>query len=132
MCIRDSSHGLITYVPVLWEAIGPAAAFSPACPSVNLFMTSGLIAHAFGMLNVLWTIISFDGFQKRSWKQIVGVIVSHLAASMLTLLNVNGGSCYAAIILVFVVLAITAVATWIIVARSYANKVKTILPDDDQ
>jgi len=120
------THSFITYVTVLWEAIGPASSFSPACPNVNLFLTSALLSLCFILLNVFWTIISFDGFRRRSWLKMGGVVGSHLIASFLTLLNVKGGSCYTAIILEFILLAVVGIATWIIVGRNLSQPYKQL------
>jgi len=115
------THCLITYVTVLWEASGPAAAFSPACPAVNLFLTSALISLCFVLLNVFWTIISFDGFRKKSWWKMGGVVVSHLVASFLTMLNLKGGSCYTSIILLYVLLSLVSIVCWITVAKNLSQ-----------
>jgi len=113
------THSLITYVTVMWEAAGPASAFSPACPSVNLFLTSALMSLCFILLNVFWTIISFDGLRQKSWSKMAGVVGSHFLASFLSLLNMKGGSCYTAIILEYVLLGAVGIATWIIVGRTH-------------
>jgi len=115
------THSLITYVTVMWEASGPAAAFSPACPSVNLFLTSALLSLCFILLNMFWTIISFDGFRRRSWLKMIGVVVSHLIASFLSMLNVKGGNCYTSIILLYFVLGLVGIASWIIVGRNLSQ-----------
>jgi len=120
------THSLITYVTVMWEASGPAAAFSPACPSVNLFLTSALLSLCFILLNVFWTIISFDGFRRRSWLKMIGVVVSHLIASFLSMLNVKGGSCYTSIILLYVVLGLVGIASWIIVGRNLSQTYRRV------
>jgi len=115
------THSLITYVTVLWEASGPAAAFSPACPSVNLFLTSALLSLCFILLNTFWTIISFDGFRRRSWWKMGSVVLSHLIASFLSMLNLKGGSCYTSIILLYVLLGAVSVVCWIVVGKNLSQ-----------
>jgi len=122
------THSMISYITVMWESSGPAAAFSPACPSVNLFLTSALLSLCFILMNVFWTIISFDGFRRRSWMKMGGVVLSHLVASFLSLLNLQGGSCYASIILEYGLLAILGIVTWIIVVRTYRRPISSVHP----
>jgi len=117
------THSLITYITIMWDASGEAAAFSPACPSANLFLTSALISLCFILLNTFWTIISFDGFRRRSWWKMLGVVVSHFAASFLTMLNMSGGSCWAALILLYVLLGAVALTSWFIVGKSLSGRI---------
>jgi len=98
------THSFITYVSVLWDSLGPGTAFSPSCPTVSLFLLSALYSLFFILFHIFWAVLSFDAYRKSNWKMIGAVAGSHLVASLLTMLNLPGASCFAALFLLFALL----------------------------
>jgi len=117
------TQSLIMYVSILWSGLGPGAYFTPACPSISVYLLGALVSLAFVILHVFWYVIGFDGFRELSnsknkkWPLIkIGIVVgSHLIASFLTLLNQSGGSCVASLILLYFLLFIMAGITWLVI-----------------
>jgi len=109
---------MITYVSILWEAIGPGSYFAPSCPSVNIFILSALHAFIFILLHVLWSIVAFDGYRTGSKLQMGLTVTCHYVASILTLLNLPGGSCVAALLLSFALLVGWAFYTWRVLTKA--------------
>jgi len=111
------THSLVSYVTILWEALGPGSIFSPSCPSISLFFISALFSFCFQMFHILWSIVSFDGYRERNYIKMGSVLICHIVVSYLTLLNQSGGSCVAAIVLVFLLLGGYTAYTFFILTR---------------
>ena len=115
---------LLMYTSLLWEATGPATLFSKACAGTDLFTIGALYALAFSLLHVMWSVVAFDAFRQLRSRtgtlQFAGVVVSHLAASLVSLFNASpGGNCVVGLLGVYVVFSLTAVATVRIVLKTY-------------
>jgi len=98
------THSSITYISLLWEALGPGTAFCPSCPSVSLFLLSAIYSLFFILFHICWSVISFVAFRRRNWKIVGAVAASHLVVSLLTMLNLPGASCFAALFILFAIL----------------------------
>eukprot|EP01114_Cavostelium_apophysatum_P019378 TRINITY_DN6230_c0_g1_i1.p1 TRINITY_DN6230_c0_g1~~TRINITY_DN6230_c0_g1_i1.p1 ORF type:complete len:240 (-),score=25.49 TRINITY_DN6230_c0_g1_i1:50-769(-) len=110
------THSLVTYVSVLWEALGPGTYYTAACPSVSLFLLNAIFSFCFITFHMLWSVVAYDGYRVRDWKKMGAVVLCHVAASYLTLLN--GVSCIAGIILVILLLLAFSGYTWYVMMRS--------------
>jgi len=126
------THSLVTYVSVLWEAMGPGSYFCPACPSTSLFIMSALQSFCFILFHVFWSVIAFDGYKQSSKVKMGGVIACHLIASLLTMLNLKGGSCAASVVLLFLILAILLIYSWRFVANAHATNMKSLFSSRPQ
>eukprot|EP01090_Pellita_catalonica_P012083 TRINITY_DN254_c0_g1_i1.p1 TRINITY_DN254_c0_g1~~TRINITY_DN254_c0_g1_i1.p1 ORF type:complete len:251 (-),score=15.98 TRINITY_DN254_c0_g1_i1:53-805(-) len=108
------THAVIMYGSVLvWATEGAGTLVTLACPQISLFLLAAIFALAFMTMHVFFSVISFDAFKESKWKNFVlksgGMVIGHLVLSFLTLLNQQGGNCYASIILVYLVLAVIGV-----------------------
>jgi len=117
------THSLVTYITILWEALGPGTYFSPSCPSVSLFLISAILSCIFILFHILWSIVAFDGFKQRDYLKIASVPICHIIASYLTLLNLPGANCIASVILLVVLLIAYSFYCWIIFTRSNAKTI---------
>lgn len=72
---------LVNIVPILWEALGPATLFAPACPTVSLFTIAAIHGMLFSLLHMLLSVIAFIAYEFRRWVFMVILWVSHFAAS---------------------------------------------------
>ncbi|KAI8899071.1 gamma-secretase subunit Aph-1 [Globomyces pollinis-pini] len=72
---------LVHFINPLAQTTGPGILTCQACPSTNVFFIGAIITLLFTLLNITWTIISFDGFKKGHWLQFLYVIVNHALAS---------------------------------------------------
>lgn len=113
----------VMYLSVLWEATGPGTYFSPSCPSISIFILSAVLSFCFILFHVFWSIFSFDGFRQKSYWKLLAVFLCHLSASSLTMLNIQGGSCVASLILIFLLLIVSAIATWfVMINRNFLGR----------
>jgi len=72
---------LIMYIRVLTESIGPGYLQCPSCPSVSLFFISALTTLLFTFLHVVWMMLAFEGFHRKSYIRPLWVLVSHIGCS---------------------------------------------------
>jgi len=82
-----AAHSLITYATILWDAQGPGALFSKACPGVSLFLLSAIYALFFSIFHVFSSFIAFDAYEKQSSFWIGAIGIAHLALSYFSLFN---------------------------------------------
>ncbi|PRP88789.1 hypothetical protein PROFUN_00257 [Planoprotostelium fungivorum] len=80
------AHSLVSYVTLLWEYSGPASYFSHNC-SVSIFIVMAVQSFCFIVLHMLWSIIGYEGFVSRNPIKMSVVVLTHLCASFLTMLN---------------------------------------------
>eukprot|EP00727_Mastigamoeba_balamuthi_P010019 m51a1_g564 hypothetical protein (239) ;mRNA; f:501483-502679 len=99
-----NAYVLVMYLPVMWEAKGAATLFSSACPSSSLFSINAVLALEFSLLHVLMMVVAFEAYAERRVWLMITLFLTHYAASMLTLINSESGSCVASILSVLGVL----------------------------
>ncbi|EFA85695.1 gamma-secretase subunit Aph-1 [Heterostelium album PN500] len=75
------TYGFVMYGTILWEAQGPGNLFSPACPTVSLFILSAIYALCFSLLHIAWNITAFQGYRTKNYFNVGVVLLSHFAAS---------------------------------------------------
>ncbi|GAM23385.1 hypothetical protein SAMD00019534_065600 [Acytostelium subglobosum LB1] len=92
------TYAFVMYGTIMWESQGPGDLFSPACPDVSLFMLSAIYALCFSLLHILWNVTAFQGYRTKNRIDVGIVLVSHIAISYFTMLNLQGGSCAGAIV----------------------------------
>jgi anterior pharynx defective protein 1 len=126
------TDSLITYISILWESTGPGTYMSPSCPSISLFLLSSIYSLFFVLFHIFWAILSFDSWRKRDWKKLGAVAGTHLVASLLTLLNLPGGNCFASLFLLFGLLVGVGIWTFLTILK-HSTLVRTLLitPDDE-
>jgi len=112
----------VTFLSVLWDATGPGSYFSPSCPTISLFLVNAIMSFCFILLHCLWSVVALDGFRERNYKKMGAVVLSHLIASLLTLINLPWGNCVASILLLIGLLIGTAIVTWIVVIKSVSSR----------
>ncbi|XP_030763120.1 gamma-secretase subunit Aph-1 [Sitophilus oryzae] len=78
--------GAFSLVNILADAVGPATMGLKAGNEM-FFLTSSATTLCFILLHTFWGVIFFNGFDTKNKLQIGYVLVSHLLASCLTLLN---------------------------------------------
>eukprot|EP01119_Soliformovum_irregulare_P007631 TRINITY_DN2007_c0_g1_i2.p1 TRINITY_DN2007_c0_g1~~TRINITY_DN2007_c0_g1_i2.p1 ORF type:complete len:210 (-),score=28.69 TRINITY_DN2007_c0_g1_i2:65-694(-) len=111
------TQACISYVTILMNATGPAAAFVPSCPSVNLFAFGAFMALCWIFLHIFWSVLAYDAFKNRTWWLLGVVALSHLISAFLTTLNVHGGNCWAGLILNYLMMIILGIVSYILVSK---------------
>eukprot|EP01087_Luapelamoeba_hula_P012127 TRINITY_DN3370_c0_g1_i1.p1 TRINITY_DN3370_c0_g1~~TRINITY_DN3370_c0_g1_i1.p1 ORF type:complete len:356 (-),score=63.63 TRINITY_DN3370_c0_g1_i1:23-1090(-) len=107
------TQATVMYGSIWVDGVGPGCLFSPACPSVNLFVYSAMISVATTFMHVCLSIMSFDAFDRslpranRIFKTCT-IIIAHLLISYFSLLNEDWGHCAAALALVYVAVLLLA------------------------
>ncbi|CAI2162487.1 1858_t:CDS:2 [Funneliformis geosporum] len=94
--------GLVTYITLLVSSIGPG-------------VITSITTCIFILLHITWMMLAFEGFScpKRKFYYIIWVVLSHLGASYVTLLNESkiGFGCIIGILINMVILIVSAVAS---------------------
>jgi len=119
------TYAFVMYAGILWEAWGPAALMSKACPSVSVFPISASLALAWSFLHTLWAVLAFHGYYERSWWRVAVPALTHLFLSMLTIFDAYVGdhsACVAAVLPPWVVIAILSFVVWRDVQSTQAIK----------
>lgn len=88
------TSGAFALVNILADAAGPAT-MGLKGGSENFFLSSAAHTQCMILLNVFWSVIFFNGCDKRKYEQIIFVTVSHLFVSCMTLWNSSGDGWYA-------------------------------------
>jgi len=79
--------GLVSYSTVLADSLKPGTILCGACPSMPMPLIAALITSIFILLHIVWSIIAFDAFVKKNYKLIAWVFLTHLIASLATVLT---------------------------------------------
>ncbi|EGC31825.1 hypothetical protein DICPUDRAFT_39331 [Dictyostelium purpureum] len=95
---NGTAYGFIMFGSILWESTGPGTMFSPACPTVNLFMLSSIITLCMTILHVVYNVLAFQGYRSRKYHLVVYVVIVHFLTSFLTLLNQPSKSCIGSVL----------------------------------
>ncbi|KAK3909242.1 Gamma-secretase subunit Aph-1 [Frankliniella fusca] len=98
--------GVFSVVNVLADAVGPATV-GLKTGSDKFLLASASLAFCFVLLHVFWSVIFFHAVDTANFAKISWVIVTHLLASTLTLLNTSGH--YSAVVIPnYVIVLLTA------------------------
>uniref|UniRef100_A0A1E1X908 Putative conserved plasma membrane protein n=1 Tax=Amblyomma aureolatum TaxID=187763 RepID=A0A1E1X908_9ACAR len=81
--------GVFSLLNVLADAVGPGTVGLNGGSS-SFFLTSALTTSAFVLLHTFWGVVSFHALDHGRWPLVAFVVVTHLVASCLTLLNPSG------------------------------------------
>lgn len=100
--------GVFSLINVLADAVGPATMGLKA-GSEKFFLVSACLTLCFVLLHVFWSVIIFSSLEqyRPNMVQIIYVVVTHLLASTLTLLN-SAGHYAAAIVPNYILVILTA------------------------
>lgn len=111
--------GAFSLVNVIADAVGPGT-MGLKSGTEMFFLTSSAISLCFILLHTFWSVIFFNACDKRNLVHLSFVILSHLVASCLTLLN-RYQTYSASIVPLYVLVAVTGCFTFKIVGGSYAS-----------
>nr|KAJ3418437.1 gamma secretase complex protein [Polyrhizophydium stewartii] len=78
--------GLITYITPLAESTSPGVMECSSCPGSDVFFIGAITTCLFIFLHISWSVMAFDGWFSKQWLQFAWVVLSHVGASMATLL----------------------------------------------
>lgn len=106
-------YSLVMYTGILAESAGPGATFVKSCGAVPVFLLSALLCLCFELLHICFGILTFVGYRKKAYWMIGFVIVAHLAASLVTILNTTHGwfGCIFVLVVTYAILAVTGFVT---------------------
>ena len=83
----------IMYSLVMYGQLGTIVLTSPGtyyrneCPSMSIYLSNALHCFLFSILHMVWMILGYDAFQRKSWHRGAVVFGTHLVASLLSLLS---------------------------------------------
>ncbi|XP_076271356.1 gamma-secretase subunit Aph-1 [Rhynchophorus ferrugineus] len=109
--------GAFSLVNVLADAVGPATMGLKAGNEM-FFLTSSATTLCFILLHTFWSVIFFNGFDTKNKLQIAYVLVTHLLATCLTLLN-RYHIYSASLIPLYTIVFVTAVYAFKVAGGSY-------------
>ena len=76
---------MFMYVNVLSEASGPGTYYTPGSPSMPIFVSGALQGSVMTFLHVCWGLLCSEAVEKRDWKLLLGVTLSHMVRYTVTL-----------------------------------------------
>ncbi|KAJ5073003.1 gamma-secretase subunit aph-1 [Anaeramoeba ignava] len=122
------AYVLVMYGSVMTHSTGPGSLFTSECPKISLFIVNALLAHNFGILNILWTIIIFISFKslknKKENKKIIYIfaitlsLASHFLLSYLTLIK----NCKVSLLVNYLISIPLAIIGYFFIKKYYRNK----------
>ncbi|CAG9838678.1 unnamed protein product [Diabrotica balteata] len=113
--------GAFSLVNVLADAVGPGTMGLKAGKE-TFFVTSSLIGLCFILLHTFWSVIFFHACDNRNYLHLGYVIISHLVASYLTLLN-SHYEYWGSITTLYVILTFTGCAAFKVAGGTIASLV---------
>lgn len=111
---------MFMYVNVLSEASGPGTYYTPGSPSMPIFVSGALQGSVMTFLHVCWGLLCSEAVEKRDWKLLLGVTLSHMFVSAMTLLNEAGFSPLYSLLVSYLTLAVVGTFTF----RKFRGQVK--------
>ncbi|KAI9145883.1 gamma-secretase subunit Aph-1 [Paraphysoderma sedebokerense] len=82
--------GVISYITVLVESIGPGVLVSKGCPNVSYYLVTAILTSLSILHQVLWTVLAFAGYFNQQKPLISYVWLSHFGVTYSNLLNTVG------------------------------------------
>ncbi|KAK4489976.1 hypothetical protein RD792_000630 [Penstemon davidsonii] len=101
------AHAIFFCVSLLTPAFGPATYYVEKCSQIPFFFVSAIIALAFVTIHTFSMVIAFSGYREGNKVDQYFVPIVHLAAGMLTLINLASGGCIVGIPLLYVLAVLT-------------------------
>ncbi|KAI3465138.1 hypothetical protein Pfo_021801 [Paulownia fortunei] len=101
------AHAIFFCISLLTPAFGPATYYVEKCSQIPFFLVSAIIALAFVTIHTFSMVIAFNGYSEGNRMDQYFVPVVHLAAGMLTLINLASGGCIIGIPLLYGIAILT-------------------------
>ncbi|XP_051123429.1 gamma-secretase subunit APH1-like [Andrographis paniculata] len=101
------AHAVFFCISLLTPAFGPATYYVEKCSQIPFFLVSSLIALAFVTIHTFSMVIAFNAYAEGNKIDQYFVPLVHLAAGMLTLINLSSGGCIAGVPLLYVLAVVT-------------------------
>jgi len=115
-------HSAIMYTSILWESTGPGSLFLPSCTGTSIFVISAFMSLCWILYHIFWSVIAFEGFRLRNWFYFGFVVITHLVASLFSIINTTS-VCGLGVVFNYLLLAGVIIATvWQM--RKYIAKLK--------
>ncbi|WVZ76951.1 hypothetical protein U9M48_024861 [Paspalum notatum var. saurae] len=117
------AHAVFFCLSLLTPAFGRATFYVERCSKMPFFLASGksLIALGFLVIHTFSMIIAFNAYDERKKSDQIFVPVVHLAASVMTLVNLVPGGCLIGTPLLLVMAALTLQHCWQVACRRLAE-----------
>lgn len=99
-------YSVIQFTGVAAESIGPATLQASSCPALPLFVVLAIETLIFGLHQICWSLVSFQGYTEKRHRKMAFTLVFHLVASLLTVINSIESAflCYISLVLQFLFL----------------------------
>ncbi|KAF3785278.1 Gamma-secretase subunit APH1-like [Nymphaea thermarum] len=101
------AHAVFFCLSLLTPAFGPATFYVDSCPHMPFFLVSSTLTLGFVTIHTFSMVIAFNGYAEQKRVDQLFVPIVHLAASLLTLVNLIPGGCLVGIPLVYFVAFLT-------------------------
>ncbi|KAK4428754.1 Gamma-secretase subunit APH1-like [Sesamum alatum] len=95
------AHAVFFCISLLTPAFGPATYYVEKCSRIPFFLVSAMIALAFVTIHTFSMVIAFSGYSEGNRTDQYFAPVVHLAAGVLTLINLGSGGCIIGIPLLY-------------------------------
>ncbi|GER54105.1 gamma-secretase subunit aph-1 [Striga asiatica] len=101
------AHAIFFCISLLTPAFGPATYYVEKCSQIPFFLVSAIIALAFATIHTFSMVIAFNGCSEGNRIDLYFAPIVHLAAGMLTLINLAPGGCVLGIPLLYGIALLT-------------------------
>jgi hypothetical protein len=111
------AHAVFFSLSLLTPAFGQATFYVERCSRMPFFLASAIIALGFLFIHTFSMIIAFNGYEEKNKSDQIFVPVVHLAAAIMTMVNLAPGGCLIGTPLLLVMAALTLRYCWRVVCR---------------
>jgi gamma-secretase subunit APH-1 len=91
-------YSFMLYGHVGSKTVSAGTFYLESCKSMSIYILHACFCCSLSLLHVMWTVLAFDSYNKRSMLRSSVVVVSHLVALLITLLNTSNEGCITSIL----------------------------------
>ncbi len=112
------TYCFIIYGHVGSKTLGPGTIYLETCPTMSLYILHACLCCAMSLLHIMWSILSFDAWNRKSFVRGFVILVSHSAAVFATLFNGRKDGCIYSIITEIILVVVVGGWTSLVIHRS--------------
>ena len=113
-----ATYCFILYGHIGSKTLGPGTIYLDTCPTMSLYILHACLCCAMSLLHIMWSILSFDAWNRKSFIRAFVIFGSHAAAVFATLFNGREGGCIYSIITEIILVVIIGAWTSVVIHRS--------------
>ena len=91
-------YSFMLYGHVGSKTLGVGTYYLETCKSMSIYIFHAISSCLLSLLHIMWTILAFDSYNKKSVLRGSVILITHLSALLITLLNSTNEGCISSII----------------------------------